>query len=320
MTIATALGIYGQQHAPTTADPARIAYSIEPLLAWWSDRPVSYIKGETCRAYDRSRYRTRLDKDGNSVREKIAPGTTRRELQTLGAALAYCVKEGHLTHAPTVTLPEKPAPKERWLTRQEAAALIRAARHDSRAEPHLPLFILIGLYTGARRSAILSLQWFPNMAGGHVDLERGRIDFNAIGRRQTKKRRPTIPIPARLLTMLRYARRRSNRQYVLEYGGSPILNIRHSFATAVRRAKLGAVTPHTLRHTAATWLMQSGAEKFDAAGFLGMEMETLERVYAKHHPDHLRAVAQLAGGRQRTSPLHPRNVGFSGANRGSDSG
>jgi integrase len=30
------------------------------------------------------------------------------------------------------------------------------------------------------------------------------------------------------------------------------------------------VTPHTLRHTAATWLMQRAAPMWEAAGFLGM--------------------------------------------------
>ena len=39
------------------------------------------------------------------------------------------------------------------------------------ARLHLPLFILIGLYTGARKEAILSLRW------SQVDLTSNRIDF-----------------------------------------------------------------------------------------------------------------------------------------------
>jgi integrase len=52
------------------------------------------------------------------------------------------------------------------------------------------------------------------------------------------------------------------------------------------------VTPHTLRHTTATWLMQSGVPMWEVAGFLGMSRETLERVYGHHHPDFLRAAAE----------------------------
>jgi hypothetical protein len=53
----------------------------------------------------------------------------------------------------------------------------------------------------------------------------------------------------------------------------------------------GNVTPHTLRHTAATWLMQNGAPMWDAAGFLGMSEKTLREVYGHHHPEHLRSAA-----------------------------
>jgi len=38
----------------------------------------------------------------------------------------------------------------------------------------------------------------------------------------------------------------------------------------------GTVTPHTPRHTAATSRMQAGVDLWQAAGFLGMWVETLE--------------------------------------------
>lgn len=46
------------------------------------------------------------------------------------------------------------------------------------------------------------------------------------------------------------------------------------------------MTPHTLRHTAITWAMQNGAQKWDVAGYFGVSMETLERTYGHHHPDY----------------------------------
>jgi len=64
-----------------------------------------------------------------------------------------------------------------------------------------------------------------------------------------------------------------------------------------------AVTPHTLRHTAATWLMQAGVDKWEAAGFLGMSVEMLDRVYGHHHPDHLRTAARAIGYRPRRQSL-----------------
>ena len=44
------------------------------------------------------------------------------------------------------------------------------------------------------------------------------------------------------------------------------------------------VVRHTLRHTAATWLMQNGVEIWQAAGFLGMSPQMVERVYGHHSP------------------------------------
>jgi integrase len=45
------------------------------------------------------------------------------------------------------------------------------------------------------------------------------------------------------------------------------------------------MTPHVLRHTAATWPMQAGTDP--SAGFLGMTVETLMEHYGHHHPDYL---------------------------------
>ena len=65
----------------------------------------------------------------------------------------------------------------------------------------------------------------------------------------------------------------------------------------MRAAGLGPeVTPHILRHTCATWLMQSGVNLWDAAGFLGMTVQQLEQGYGHHHPDYQeQAVAELGG-------------------------
>ena len=77
---------------------------------------------------------------------------------------------------------------------------------------------------------------------------------------------------------------------------SQIGDINNGFTSLVKAAGLPPdVTPHTLRHTAATWLMQSGADLWDSAGFLGMSVATLEHVYGHHHPDHQRTAVENLG-------------------------
>lgn len=270
MKVGEVLTFYAQEHAPQTAAPERIGYAIAALAPFWADLPVSAIKGAICRRYARQR--------------NVSDGTVRRELGTLRAALAYCESEGYLTSAPRVWLPQRPPSKERWLTRDEAARLLRAARSLQRGR-HLARFILIGLYTGTRKEAILRLQWQPNSVGGHVDLEHGLLYRASSFSRQTTKRQPPARLPRPLLAHLRRWKPLS-RQHVIEYQGESVGTIRHAWEAACARAGLDDVTPHTLRHTCATWLMQRRAEKWDSAGFLGMSMETLERTYGHHHPDH----------------------------------
>ena len=68
--------------------------------------------------------------------------------------------------------------------------------------------------------------------------------------------------------------------------------VNKGFGSAVKGAGLGSdVTPHVLRHTTATWLMQRGADLWQAAGFLGMTVQMLEKVYGHHRPDFQEEVA-----------------------------
>ena len=180
MTVATALDTYGREHAPTCKDPERIGYAIAALTPILGSLPISSIAGEVCRRYARTR-----DK---------APGTIRKELSTLQAALNYCHAEGYLTIAPKVRLPAKPAPRDRWLTRDEAARLLRAAYRNPRSK-HLSRFILVAIYTGTRSEAILRMRFMPNTEGGWVDTEAGMMYHRGVGVAETKKRQPPIPIP-----------------------------------------------------------------------------------------------------------------------------
>lgn len=264
---------YAEARKDAVVSLDRIAYALVPLADYWEGKTVADITRETCAAYTRCRERS--------------DGTVRRELGVLRAAVNLAHHEGRLTRPVAVTLPERPEPKDRWLTRKEVAALVRAARNEPTVRLYLPLFILIALRTGARKEAILSLRW------SQVDLEAGRIDFNPAGRRRTNKRRSRVPIPSRLLLHLKHARLRGHDLgYVIHKDGKPMKDIKKGFAAACRRADLEGVSPHVLRHTCATWMMQSGVDKFEACGFLRMTMDTLERTYAHHHPDHLKRAAE----------------------------
>jgi integrase len=198
-----------------------------------------------------------------------------------------------------VTLPEKGGPRERWLTREEAARLIwtcwraretqtvhrgplkgQKIETDKRPLRHIARFLLIGMYTGTRAGAIASASPERDEGRSFVDLDRGIFYRLAEGKRATNKRQPPVPIPGRLLAhMRRWTRRGVVRSHFVEWNGQPVKSVKTGFATAVRLSGLslkeGKISPHTLRHTAATWLMQRRADPWQASGFLGMSVKVL---------------------------------------------
>jgi integrase len=203
-----------------------------------------------------------------------------------------------------VVLPARRPPRERWLTRDEAARLLRAAWRGQKRR-HVARFILVGLYTGTRASAICGAALKPTPGRGWVDTERGIFYRRPAGKRATKKRQTPVPLHGRLLAHIRrWARVGTARSSVVEYDGESVRTVRKGFAGAVADAGLeGKVTPHVLRHTSATWLMQGGADLLEAAQLLAMTPQLLLSTDGHHHPQHLagalKAFDRVSGGRHK---------------------
>ena len=257
---------------PHTRAAKNAAYNVGNLSVWWGDKKLSDVTAKNCRSYAANK----------------SPAAARRDLEVLRAAIGYWHREyGPLPSIPAVVLPPKPAPRERWLTRSEAARLLRAARHT----PHLARFILLGIYTGTRSGALLAAQW------SWVDLVGGTMHRRAPGTAEnTQKRTPPVRLGRRILAHLRRWRRLDGgiNGFVVHYDGKRIQKMRRSWRTATRAAGLGAdVTPHVLRHTRATWMMQAGVDMWEAAGALGMSPEMVSRIYGHHHPDFQKKAAEV---------------------------
>ena len=267
--IADVLLTYTRERLPHTRAAHKAAYNVGSLAKWWGARRVSEITPSNCTSYA----------------ERRTPSAARRDLEVLSAALRWWHKHREpLPSVPSLVMPPKSEPRDRWLTRSEAARLLWASRHVE----HLKRFILLGLYTGSRSGVILSLEW------GWIDLERGVMRRRARGHAEiATKKTPPVRLGKKMLSFLRRWKQGSSEGLVVHYRGQRVQELGSSWVTACARAGLEDVSPHTLRHTRATWLMQQGVDLWQAAGHLGMSPGVLQKTYGHHHPDYQEDAAEV---------------------------
>jgi hypothetical protein len=110
--IADVLALYGKVKVASQSRPKETAGRIERLLEFFGDKMLSDINGDLCRAF---------------VAQRSTDAAARRELEDLRAAINHHRREGLCSQVIGIVLPDERPPRERWLTRREAAALLRAA-------------------------------------------------------------------------------------------------------------------------------------------------------------------------------------------------
>jgi integrase len=241
----------------------RLGYAHKALLTFFGEMQIDDINGDSCLDY--------LEQRG------VASRTVRTELEALRAALNWgqTAEGGRVVkEMPDLELPAKGNGRQRWLTRDEANRLL-----DGCIASHLRLFVALALHTAARRGAILTLKW------DRVDFENRIIDYRNPDEIATNKRKVPVKINDTLHAILSAAKGAASTGFVIERAGRNVDSIKHGFRDACIRAGLTGVTPHTLRHTAITWMMHRRVTIWDAAGFAGMTPEMVSKIYGHHHPD-----------------------------------
>ncbi len=211
------------------------------------------------------------------------PNTIETELRQLRTILIWAVKAKLISDLPTLWVPPAPDPRDRHLTREEITRLLHAAEL-----PHVRLFIVLAVATAARMNALLDLTW------DRVDFERGLIYLHDPTRRRTAKGRAIVPMNDTARAALQEAKAGAISDYVIEWAGGRIKNIRRAISTALVKAglKIPQDGAHLLRHTAAVLMAESGVPMSEISQYLGHNStETTERVYARYSPEYLRRAA-----------------------------
>ena len=270
VTIDAIIAAYRADRVGAGVPVARLDFAWKRLSPKFANCAPDHITKPLCRQYTAER------------RESgVSDGTIRRELGVLATALNWAEGEkwfdvnGVPGRAPIVVRPAPPPPRERWLSHEEGRQLV-----DASVAAHLRLFIILALYTAARTGAILELTW--------AQVNERFIDFKPPGASVRRKGRAVVPMNPVLWAALEEARKASVSPYVVEFAGGRVKSIKTGFRATCIRAGLAGVSPHVLRHTAATWMAEKGVEIRKIALYLGhTDTETTERIYAKHSPGYL---------------------------------
>lgn len=288
-TVDEALTIYHKQHVAgqnTVGTSDRADVISANLKRGLGKYPVDALNDKVISRYAEGRYRGEYNPRGKHV----APGTVRRELAQLVAAINYLVKSGRLSadSAPWIQLPKAGSAREFFLSEMETDKLLQFCLSDEDKHGRMSRaarFTVLALASAARKRSVETLTW------DQVDLQQNQFRFTPSG---TSKRRVPVPIPDWALPIIDRMKRERGSQYVLDTDQ----NIRPGFEWLMRRAAKALendrylnLTRHGLRHTAATQMARAGANLFELAGILGDSLATVEKNYLHHCPDHLRSAA-----------------------------
>lgn len=225
------------------------------------------------------------------ARDGLAPTSIRRAQSALRAYFAFLSDEGVLDADPSDRMdsPKAPMPLPEFLTREEAARLVEAVDPDSRAHWRDRAILELLYATGMRVSELVGLET------SMLDLKRRDCLVQGKGGKER-----LVPVGRAACEALdRYLRGVRPRLDKGRSGGAVFLNQRGTRLTragvwtivrkAAARAGISrAVSPHALRHTCATHLLEGGADLAAVQEMLGhASIATTER-YAHLDREHLR--------------------------------
>lgn len=205
---------------------------------------------------------------------------------------------GWIERAPKLKHEPEHAEEARWLTPNEAAALL-AACHGSRAHWHAP--VAFALATGLRAGNIFGLQW------SWVDLVRRVV---IVPRAEAKAGR-TIPVPLndQAIAVLN-GEKGKHAVFVFTHRDEPLTRIHPArFAACCDKLGLTGATFHSLRHTWAAWHIMAGTPLYDLMVLGGWSsLAMLQKTYGHLSTAHLAESANRLSGPKVVTPAPETDV------------
>lgn len=257
------------------------AATTKQQLGWWKEEigtmPVSQLTSAVI-----VEARTRLLKTPTPAGKKRSPSTGNRYTVALAAVLSIATREWLVLDANPMERVKKlvePPGRVRFLSDDERRALLKACG------PQLRVFTLLLIFSGMRRDEARNLTW------RQVDLEAGTARIEKSKNRSAR----TVPLAPVVVTALREhakVRQLSTKQLVFPSTTDPNVPrvVNKSFRKAVERAGIQDFHIHDCRHTAASYLAQTGSSLLEIGQILGHKTIAMVKRYS-HLTDSVTTVA-----------------------------
>jgi site-specific recombinase XerD len=232
-----------------------------------------------------------------SGERQAAPRTLRRRMACLRGFYRELVRSGAIDQSPFLGLEmQLPRPRSlpRTLTRGEARRLVNAAwgacldKQEPLNRRALPAAILLLTSVGLRVAELISLR------PADFDPEGGELRVRGKGRRE----RCVFVVDIRLRRIMAQLAQRPGMDLLMAPGTGiwSTQNVRRWVARFAADAGIGRrVTPHMLRHTCATLLLEDGVDLRFLQRLLGHENIATTAIYAHVGDAGLRRALETAG-------------------------
>jgi len=250
---------YGEEKQRANPDgyTASVRYNLQRLLDQFEGLNLSEFNVMMLQDFANQRLKT------------VKEGTLHRELAILRAILNKAHREGSLSVVPPFPKVKPSKGRCRWLTGDEEAKLLEAAK------PHLRALIAFAVDTGGRRSEVFKLDW------RNVDLARGAVTFTKTKNGEDRSVRLTNRAKQVLMDL---GPQKSGP--VFTYRGKPIKDVKTAFEKARNTVGLEDFRFHDLRHTFASRLVQKGISIYEVMHLTGHKSLVMVQCYAHLAPDY----------------------------------
>lgn len=239
---------------------------------WWI-KEIGTLYLQDIRAALISEKKQKLLTEPNQKGVIRSKSTCNRYLATLSHLMNICVKQWEwATENPVRKISREKEPRERtrFLSPEERHRLLEACKQSD--NPYLFTFVVLLLGTGCRYNEIRCLKW------SDIDLAQGKITL-------TKTKNSNIhSVSIRGLPLKQLQGLFSNSPSIgYIFPGkdrSKPLEFRRAIRTAIKRAGLKDVRPHTFRHSFATEMLALGLSLGEIGLLLNQRSLAVTRRYA----------------------------------------